>query len=213
MKLDPGSTLVFIGDSVTDCGRLQPVGEGSREALGQGYVALVDAELSARGRGRPVRVVNVGTSGHTVRDLASRWDRDVVALRPHWLSVMVGINDVWRQFDGVEPAAAVMPGEFERTYEGLVSRTLPLLRGLVLMTPFYVQSDLGDPMRRTMDAYRAIVRRIAQRSGAVLVDTQEAFDAALRRFEFSAIAPDRVHPSAAGHAILARAFLRAVGPA
>jgi lysophospholipase L1-like esterase len=211
MDIPPGTRLLFVGDSVTDCDRLRPVGQGSRSALGQGYVAAVDAALAPLSPERPIRIANMGISGNTVRDLAARWDTDVLALGPEWLSVMIGINDVWRQFDGRNPAAAVMPDEFGRTYEGLVARSLPRLRRLVLMTPYYVQSSRTDPMRKRMDEYARIVRDLAAGHGALLVDTQAALDRALASSDYTAIAGDRVHPTQEGHAIIARAFLGAVG--
>ncbi len=210
MKIAPGSRLLLIGDSVTDCGRRRPVGEGSPSALGDGYVAQVAAGLGPVRAERPIHVINMGISGHTVRDLAARWEGDVLALKPDWLSVMIGINDVWRQFDGRDPSAAVMPKEFERTYRSLVVRSPPGLKRLVLMTPFYVQTLRTDPMRRRMDEYGAIVRRLAADEGALLIDTQAALDRALERSDYAALAADRVHPTPAGHAILARAFLDGV---
>lgn len=211
VRIDPGTRLLFVGDSVTDCGRLRPVGEGSPAALGEGYVAAVDAALGRLHPERPVRIINMGVSGNTVRDLASRWDADVTALAPDWLAVLIGINDVWRQFDGADSAEAVMPDEFRRTYGSLIARTRPRVRRLVLMTPFYVQGERRDPMRRRMDEYGAIVRELAGAHDALLVDTQAAMDRALARSDFAAIAGDRVHPTRAGHEIIARAFLRAIG--
>jgi lysophospholipase L1-like esterase len=152
----------------------------------------------------------MGISGNTVRDLASRWDRDVLALEPDWLSIMIGINDVWRQFDGIDPGSAVMPEEFERTYERLITRSRPHLKGLVLMTPYYVQPLRTDPMRRRMEAYRAMTGKLAERHGALLVDTQAEMDQALRASDFRTLAEDRVHPTAVGHGLLAHAFLRAI---
>ena len=99
MKLSPRSRLVMIGDSVTDCDRARPVGEGEPEALGHGYVAEIAALLMAVYPARSIRVTNMGIGGNTVRDLAARWDTDVLALKSDWLSVMIGINDVWRHFD------------------------------------------------------------------------------------------------------------------
>jgi lysophospholipase L1-like esterase len=209
MNISPGARLVFIGDSVTDCGRARPVGEGSRGALGKGYVAVVDATLSAVHPANPIRVANMGISGDTVRDLAARWDTDVLALAPDWLSVMIGINDVWRQFRKSDMGVAVMPDEFESTYDALVARTRAKLKGLILMTPFYVQGDRNDPMRRRLDEYRAITIKLAARHGALLVDTQAAIDLALAEQDYAKIAEDRVHPTKTGHAIIARAFLRA----
>ena len=174
VKITPGARLLFIGDSVTDCDRLRPVGRGSRFALGTGYVAEVDAMLEPFQKGRPIQITNMGTSGNTVRDLAQRWDTDVLALEPDWLSVMIGMNDVRKQFDGVDPASSVRLDEFWDTYGGLVARTRPLLKGLVLMTPYYVQSDRGDPIRMMMDEYGRVVKDLAARYGVLLVDTQRS---------------------------------------
>jgi lysophospholipase L1-like esterase len=211
VKIRPGSRILFIGDSVTDCGRLRPVGAGSPGALGRGYVAQVAARMARSEPGHAPQCVNMGVSGDTVRDLALRWESDVTGLEPDWLTVMIGINDVWRHFDGVDPSAAVGPEEFERTCGDLLARTRPWLHGLVLMTPYYLQPDLADPMRAMMDALGAAVARLAGRHGALLVDTQRALDLALAGRPHSALAPDRVHPNEEGHRVLADAFLRSVG--
>jgi lysophospholipase L1-like esterase len=86
----------------------------------------------------------------------------------------------------------------------------PQLQGLVLMTPYFVEPLRTDPMRARMDAYGAIVRKLATRHDARLIDTQAAFDRHLAHQPSSSLAPDRVHPSRAGHQILAQAFLDAV---
>ncbi len=212
MILKPHSKLLFIGDSVTDCGRAQPVGEGLGDALGRGYVSLVDALLGATHPELGIRVVNVGSSGHTVRDLKARWQRDVLDLRPDWLSVMIGINDVWRQFDMPRKSDAGVPlGEYEATLRELVTEARPNLKGLILMTPFYIEPNVSDRMRARMDEYGAAVRQIAEEHDAIFVDTQAAFAPVLAQYHSSSIAWDRVHPNHIGHMILARAFLTAVG--
>jgi lysophospholipase L1-like esterase len=210
VKLKPGTRLLFIGDSVTDCGRARPVGTGSRVALGDGYVAEIDAFLALPPREPPIKVTNMGISGNTVRDLAGRWETDVLALKPDWLSVMIGINDVWRQFDGRDDAAIVPPDEFRRTYGQLIGRSRAQLQGLVLMSPYYVQSLRTDPMRRRMDDYTGIVSELAAQHEALFIDAQAAIDAALARSDYASIAADRVHPTPEGHRLLARAFVAGV---
>jgi lysophospholipase L1-like esterase len=212
MKLSPNTKLVMIGDSITDAGRAKPVGEGMGEALGKGYVAQVDALLTSAYPEYRVRVVNMGTSGNTARDLAGRWQGDVLALKPDWLSVMIGTNDVWRQFDSpLRPELAVQPEEYEATYRKILADVRPALKGLVLMTPFYIEPNRNDAMRARMDQYGAIVKKLAPEFDALFVDTQAAFDAVLKHVYPATLAWDRVHPSATGHMILARAFLNAVG--
>ncbi|WP_274652521.1 SGNH/GDSL hydrolase family protein [Paenibacillus humicola] len=212
MLLGKHDKLVMIGDSITDCDRARPVGEGLFNALGRGYAGNVEALLTAVYPELGVRVVNMGISGNTVRDLAARWQTDVLEQKPDWLSIMIGTNDVWRQFDlPVMTEAHVYLEEYERTLEELVARTKPLLKGLILMTPFYIEPNRDDRMRAAMDRYGEVVRHLAGKYGAVFVDTQAAFDRALEQLYAATLAWDRVHPNQAGHMILTRAFLKSVG--
>jgi lysophospholipase L1-like esterase len=212
MIIQPNSKLVMIGDSITDCDRARPVGEGLFEATGKGYVSLVDGLLTARYAGERIRVVNMGVSGNTVRDLKSRWQSDVLDLKPDWLSICIGINDVWRQFDSpLQPELQVPLDEYTQTLEELITIARPTLKGLVLMTPYFIDLNRADAMRATMDRYGTAVKQLAQKHQAHLVDTQTAFDEVLAHLHPMALAWDRVHPTRAGHMILARAFLQAVG--
>jgi len=211
MKLGKHSKLVMIGDSITDAGRAQPAGEGLGGALGGGYVSLVDALLGAAYPDYGIRVVNMGTGGNTVRDLRARWQTDVLDQKPDWLSVMIGINDVWRQFDSPRQTEQhVLPDEYAQTLDALIAQTRPSVQNIVLMTPFYIEPNRADPMRARMDEYGAIVRRLSEKHGTLLVDTQAAFDAVLTVYYPATLAWDRVHPSQTGHMVLARAFLNAV---
>jgi lysophospholipase L1-like esterase len=154
----------------------------------------------------------MGNSGNTVRELKQRWDTDVLALQPNWVSIMIGINDVWRQFDlPLQPECHVYPEEYAATLEELVVRTKPQVKGLVLMTPYYIECNTADAMRAQMDQYGAMVKKIAEKHSVLLVDTQAAFSAVLKEYHSAAFAWDRVHPNMAGHMILAKAFLQAVG--
>lgn len=212
MNIAPRSHLLFVGDSVTDCGRARPVGSGPGDALGFGYVAEVAALLAATTPGGDLRITNMGTGGDTVRNLAARWSTDVVALRPDWLSVMIGINDVWRQFDGCDdPAVIVHPDEYERTLGRLLAEMKPLVKHLVVMSPYYIEPRREEPMRRRMDEYGALAGKLARVHGATFVDTQAAFDRVLAHSAPSAWSDDHVHPNRAGHMVLALAFLDAIG--
>jgi len=212
MKLQKHDKLVMIGDSITDCGRAKPIGEGLFEAIGKGYVAQIDALLGAVYPELAVRVVNVGTSGNTVRDLKDRWQTDVIDLKPDWLSIMIGINDVWRQYDLPRQSEKhVLIEEYEATLDELVRSVKPLLKGLVLMTPFYIEPNANDAMRATMDRYGQAVKQVAAAHGAIFVDTQAAMNRVLEHLYPASLAWDRVHPNQVGHMVLARAFLDSVG--
>jgi lysophospholipase L1-like esterase len=212
MLIQPNSKLVMIGDSVTDCGRLKPVGEGEIDALGNGYVSMVDALIQATLPWQRIRVVNMGLSGNTVRDLHLCWQSDVLDLSPDWLSLMIGINDVWRQYDSPLQAEWGVPlDEYESTLGKLIEQTRPRLNGLVLMTPYFIDLNLNDAMRVRMDQYSEVVRGLAKKYQAILVDTQMAFDVALRHMHPMTLAWDRIHPNLAGHMMIARSFLNAIG--
>ena len=215
--LQPAAKLLFIGDSITDAGR-EPMGEPApwgTAGLGRGYVSLIESWLLATRPQDRVRVFNRGTSGNTVRDLAARWQTDVLDLKPDFVSVMIGVNNVWRQFDTpLRVETHVLPDEYEKTLDALATRTLATLAApsrLVLATPFFFESNRADAMRARMDEYGAIVRRLASKHGATFVDTQAAIDAVLAHIHPMSLAWDRIHPQPAGHMILARAFLGALG--
>jgi len=212
MKIAPRSKLVFIGDSITDCERARPVGEGLFGATGKGYVSLVDGLLGAIHPAHAIRVVNMGSSGNVVTDLKARWQTDALNLKPDWLVIMIGVNDVWRQFDSYRQTEIhVSPETYAQTLDEIVAQARPRVKGLVLMAPFYIEPNRADAMRRRMDEYGAIVKKTAATHDALFIDTQAAFDAVLQHVHANALAWDRVHPNNTGHAIIARAFLNAVG--
>lgn len=213
MKLSQGNRLLFIGDSVTDVGRERPVAQGTLfNRLGRGYPHIVSGMVNALHPELGINVINTGVSGDTARRLAARWQTDVIDLHPDWLSVMIGINDVWRQFDSpCEPEEHVLLDEYESTLDELFTRTRPLLSGgLVVMAPFYIETNLQDRMRAEVARYQAACRRLAEKHHAIFVDTQAPFDRILQSRHSSFISWDRVHPNDVGHTALAMAFLRAM---
>jgi lysophospholipase L1-like esterase len=125
---------------------------------------------------------------------------------------MIGINDVWRQFDlPLMKEQHVLPEEFEKTLDNLVTTTLRSAKGVVLMAPYYIEPNRKDAMRARMDEYGAIVRKIATKRKTLFADTQAAFDTILENCHPAALAWDRVHPNQIGHTVIARTFLDAIG--
>jgi lysophospholipase L1-like esterase len=212
MVIADGSSILFTGDSITDAGRMRPVGEDAKDWLGTGYVSMIASILEAWQPGHRYRIRNTGISGNTVLDLQARWGEDVLSLRPDWLSIMVGINDCARAFARPRLTEThVPPNVFRTTLEALVGATRPLVKGLVIMTPFYVDSNLHDALRVALGSYAAAAREVADMHDCVLVDTQAAFDVAMARTHALRLSDDRVHPRPTGHMILAKAWLEAVG--
>lgn len=205
MLFQPQQKIVFVGDSITDAGR--------REAspYGSGYVNQVRSLITARYPELGLNFVNRGVSGDTTRHLADRWERDVIAEQPDWLVLMIGINDVWRAF-GLYPHECVPLPEYESILHDLLKRTCSETKArLILMEPYMIEPSRSLLMRRQMDWYGEVVRRLAGEYEAVLVRTQAAFDRALHYTAPQDWSDDQIHPNTAGHSIIALALLRAVG--
>ncbi|MCP2329680.1 lysophospholipase L1-like esterase [Hamadaea flava] len=201
----PGQHIVFIGDSITDCGR-----RDLHEPYGDGYVNLVRAFVTARRPELHLRWTNRGISGNTVRDLAGRWDDDAIALQPDWLSVMIGINDIWRFFTG-RADEAVPIDEYEQTLRGLLRRAVDATGcRLILADPYIIEADAAEPQRVETERYGKVVEALAEEFSALHVRTQQAFDRALASTDSADWARDRIHPNLPGHAVIAEAYLAAL---
>lgn len=203
--------IVFAGDSVTDMGSALPVGEGLGDNLGRGYVRKVENLLAAVYPQLYIRVTNSGHGGNTSRDLLARWNRDVLSLKPQWISIMIGINDVWRQYDSPAiPEQAVSPEEYENNLEQMLTSaaSCETVKGIFLLTPFYIEPNQQDMLRARLDIYGDICKKLAAKHGCTLVDLQSMFAAYASVRHSSYIAWDRVHPNEVGATLIAREFLR-----
>lgn len=202
----PGQRLVFIGDSITDCGRRDVA-----EPFGDGYVSLLHSFVTAWQPELGLTWFNRGIGGDTVRDLRARWQSDVLDLSPDWLSVKIGINDVWRMFDG-RTAEGVPIDEYESTLRALLRESVDRTGcRLILAQPYVIEPDRTEPQRAMTDQYGGVVDKLAAEFGAVLIRTQDAFDRVLATTGSADWAADRIHPNQAGHAVIAQEFLAAFG--
>ena len=203
--------IVFAGDSITDVGRAA-TGEGLFDNLGHGYVRMVDNLLAAVYPELAIRVTNKGTGGHTSRDLLERFDRDVIDLHPDYISICIGINDVWRQFDcPAMPDRAVFPEEYEANMRQMIQKSRAVAKKVFIITPYYMEPNQEDPMRRRMDEYGDICRCLAKEMDCELVDFQAMFDNYFRHQHTCFIAWDRVHPNEKGATLMAKTFLSHCG--
>jgi lysophospholipase L1-like esterase len=206
MRLKSGQKIVMIGDSITDAGRrdIEP-------PYGVGYMTLVRSFVTARHPDLGLTWENRGIGGDTVRHLDARWAADVIDERPDVLTVMIGINDVWRRF-GDNTHEAVPEDEYRETLTRLIrAATTACDPDLYVGSPYMIEADRSDPMRAEMDARGAIAREVAAEVGATFIDVQAEFDRVLACSQSGDWADDRIHPNQPGHAVIAIAFLRAFG--
>lgn len=211
MKLKKGETILFIGDSITDCnrGRQEDIYAWAPQHHGTSYVSVVEAELMISYTDLGIKILNRGTADNTIRDLKNRWQKDVMDWQPDWVFVFIGINDVWKQFQYPNVADKwVQPEEYERTYRELIEQTKSAVRKLVLVTPYYLEPNRAEPMRVRMVEYADIVRRLARECDLEIVDLQPAWDELLERMYTQQIAYDRVHPNHVGHVYIAKQIMK-----
>ncbi len=201
-----GQRVVMIGDSITDCGR-----RGDHAPLGRGYVMFLAAQSAARHPQRRIEFINVGVGGDRVIDLVPRWQQDVLDRRPDWLSVSIGINDVWRQLDGKAPG--VLLEEFVATYRELLERTRAACPGcgLILMTPGVLGEQPDSEGNRLLVPYIEAVDALAGRFDAFCVPVHAAFARAIAAGRGRRWTTDGVHPNLEGHALMAQVWLETLG--
>lgn len=201
--------IVFAGDSVTDMSSAQPVGEGLFDNVGRGYVRVLESMFASYYPEVFLRVTNSGTSGNTSKNLLARFDRDVVALNPDWVSICIGINDVWRQFDS--PAILsehVLPDEYEKNVEEMILKIKDKVKGIFILSPYIIESNTEDMMRKRMDEYVAISKKLAEKYNCIFVDFQKMYADYCKVRHSSYIAWDRIHPNQVGATLMAREFLK-----
>ena len=200
-----GTRVLFQGDSITDGNRGRTA--DPNHILGHGYAFVIAAKYGAMLPERELTFLNRGVSGNTVADLAARWQKDTLELKPELLSVLIGINDAGRK---------VPLDVFEKGYEQLLADAVaanPKLR-LVLCEPFSLASGKhkdGPPeWWEDVKARQQIVARLAEKYHAALVRFQPVFDAALQRAPAEYWIWDGVHPTYSGHQLMAEEWVRTV---
>lgn len=212
--IDHTDVVLFQGDSITDCGRSRErPGPNSAESLGRGYAFLAAANLLADFPGGSLQVFNRGISGNKVTDLADRWKSDCLDLRPTVVSILIGVNDTWHGTGKGTPETGVPLDVYESLYRKVIGETLDTLAGvrLVLCEPFVLRCGaVTDAWFPEIDQRRAIVKALADEHGATFVPFQSAFDQAADRAPASYWAADGVHPTLAGHLLMARTWCEAI---
>lgn len=212
IPLKPGSTILFQGDSITDAGRNRDeMAANHSGALGKGYAFLAAAELMYRHAGKDLKIYNKGISGNKVYQLADRWDKDCLELKPDVLSILIGVNDYWHKRDGNYDGT---PEVYRKDLVALLERTKKSLPGvsLIICEPFAIKGTkaVDNTWFPEFTAYQSAARSIADSFGATFIPFQSLFDKAQEKAPGSYWAPDGVHPSVAGAQLMAAAWTKVV---
>ena len=210
--LHENDTVLFQGDSITDGGRAR-TGNDMNHIMGQDYAYLLAAHIAADIPERNIHFLNRGISGDRVMDLAARWHDDTLALKPNILSILISIND---QFGSRGPVTAE---DFEADYSRLLAETIAALPAtkIVIAEPFllavgkhvanYTQ-ELAELKKR-----QAAVVRLGAKYHLPVIDYQAVFEDAQAHAPAAYWCWDGIHPTYAGHALMAREWLRVTNAA
>jgi lysophospholipase L1-like esterase len=205
-----GSVVVFQGDSITDAGRNRDSAEpNAAGALGSGYPLLVASAVLAARPASGLRFFNRGISGNKVPDLQQRWTADTVNLHPDVLSILIGVNDFWHKLDHGYNGTVQ---DYEQQYTALLAETrsaLPRVH-LIVLEPFVLRTGAVDARWfPEFDQRRAAAARVATQARATFVPLQSIFNQRARTAPPEYWAADGVHPTPAGHAVIAEHWRRA----
>ena len=210
MKIRDGQSILFIGDSITDCGR-----RTTERPLGNGYVKLISDMLIIREHQKTITVINKGISGDVVTGLRNRWNDDVLRNKPDWLSIKIGINDIHRTL-GQSPDA-VPPKLYREAYQDILSRTVSALPAckLILIDPFYISNEtLPNSFRSTvlklLPEYLRIVDELSVKYNALHIKTHKIYQQLLKNHEPDTFCAEPVHPNLTGHLVIAEALYAAL---
>jgi len=203
--IENNAVVLFQGDSITDAGRIRQ----NPYDLGTGYPLIVASWFSALYPEKNVRFINRGISGNRVKDLKARWKEDCLDIRPSWVSILIGINDCWRRFDSNDPTSA---DSFERDYRDILTQIRENLdANIILCEPFVLptpEDRLG--WRVDLDPKIAVVRKLAREFNTYYIPFDGLFAQASSRKDPGFWAADGVHPTPAGHGLMAKAWLETV---
>ena len=206
--------ILFQGDSITDVGR----DKENNAHNGRGYAHLIAAHLGAY-EPQKFTFYNRGISGNRVVDLYARIRKDMINLKPDYLSILIGINDVWHEY---AKQNGVCAEKFEMVYGLLVEelkRDLPDLK-IMILEPFVLPGretestevfpDRWEYFSTQTDLRREAAKRVAQKYDLLFVPLQEMLSKAHEEVgEVGYWLSDGVHPTPAGHELIKRAWLEA----
>ncbi len=214
LAIGRNAKVVCLGDSITQAT--------------DGYVTVMQNLLTAAYPERNIRLINAGIGGNKAPDMLARLQRDVIAPAPDWVTINVGINDVWHGFYDAVGQPAYPQGDGPRgvpveEYEAALVRMVDALREatdaqVVLLTPTVIGEDVDNSdnvANARLKAYVAAMQRVAQSHQTYLVPTHDDFVRAIRAGtsvnpDFR-LTTDGVHMNPVGNHVMALSVLYTLG--
>ena len=198
--LQAGDRVVIYGDSITE------------QRL---YSRYVQQYIQCRYPELKVNFYNAGWSGDTAGGGFNRLERDVLVLKPTVVTLFFGMND-----GGYRSADAGITSNFKRNEEKIIQALKAKGVRVVAYTPGAVDYDrqkkLADcKYNDNLEALGKAALELAQQYGLPSADVFHpmiAFQRAQKaRTPGFTMIPDSVHPSSAGHLVMAQEMLKGLG--
>ena len=207
------NTVLFQGDSITDAGRdKEKELPNNPRSFGQGYAFLAASALLNALPEKQLTIYNRGISGNKVYQLAERWQKDCLDLKPDVLSILIGVNDYWHMRNGKYDGTVEV---YENDYRKLLQQTKEKLPGvkLVICQPFAVvnTSAVDETWVEPIKGYQAVAKKLSNEFNSLWVPFQDVFDEAVKHAPATYWTGDGVHPAMPGAQLLAEAWLKVVG--
>lgn len=201
--------ILFQGDSITDAQRTRD----NENYLGSGYVNIVSGKLGFDYPGK-YKFINKGINGNRITDLYLRIRKDILDIAPDYLSILIGVNDVWHE---LEVNDGVSANKFEKIYDLLLSEVKEALPNIkfIIMEPFILKGSATYPDKKTwkyfeseLELRRDVCKKMAEKYNAIYVSLQDKFNEAQSSIkDLSYYLRDGVHPTASGSELIAREWI------
>ena len=194
-------TFLFQGDSITDAGRSRD----NNDYRGNGYPTIAAGKLGFKYPGE-YKFLNRGISGDRVVDVYARMKRDITELDPDYLSILIGVNDVWHELHEIPNGV-----DFEKYYKvycDLVEEVLHKCPGckIFILEPFVLKCTATEGewgiFSREVALRAEMAKKVAEKYGLVFIPLQEKFNEAAKKAPAAYWLLDGVHPSAMGHTLI-----------
>jgi lysophospholipase L1-like esterase len=206
MTFKAGEKIVFIGDSITEDSRFQ-----DEAGLGAGYVRHVHDYLALSQPDLHLQIVNKGISGNRVVDLKDRWEKDVMEEGPDWLSISIGVNDVWRQLDQPH-IEQIQPAAFMDIYRELLMKMKDRTDAeLIILEPTVIEEDGDSDGNKLLKEYVAITRMLSKEFNAIHVPMHDRFIDYIRKNPHTKLTTDGVHMNPLGRMLMTLVWLESLG--
>ncbi len=199
--LTQNGVIVIQGDSITDAGRFS-----DPEQLGCGYSRMVAKYIENFYPDLGIKVFNKGISGNRSKDLVARWKEDTLDLNPTVVTILIGINDTWRAFDSADPTTVE---EYAANCELIMKQTKDAGAKLIILEPFAIPTGVvTDAWRADIEPKIDALRKLSLKYADAYIPLDGLFYDLSVKCAPEVWTGDGVHPSFAGHRIIAKELIK-----